>query len=510
MLNHLKFDDMHESEILLNPNELVRFLKKPAAEFSRHDIIRFIEETGIRMLNFRYVAEDGKLKTLNFVITGRKHLETLLTHGERVDGSSLFSFIEAGSSDLYVIPRYRTAFVNPFTEEPAIDILCSFYNSEGNPLESDPGYILRKAHQDFQDATGFTFQALGELEYYVNSRQHDFFPPVDQKGYHASEPYAKFGNLRSQALLMIAKAGGRPKYGHAEVGSFTRGDELFEQHEIEFLPCDVEDAADQLIIAKWILRMLAYKQDVEISFAPKITVGHAGSGMHVHAMLMKDGRNIMVENGRLSIPARKMIAGWLDCASALTAFGNTIPTSYLRLVPHQEAPTSICWGDRNRSVLVRVPLGWLGNNKMIAHANPGEADDVNSYGSKQTVEFRSPDGSADIYLLLAGLVTAAGHGLRIDNSLEIAEGLYVDVNIFRNENKDKLEKLDRLPASCHESADALTEKRGVFERNGVFPPGVVQNVIGRLKSYDDKDLSERLYGNNEALRELVLKHIHCM
>ena len=68
------------------------------------------------MLNFRYVADDGKLKSLNFVPFSRDHLESILTAGERVDGSSLFSFVESGSSDLYVIPRYRTAFVNPFTK----------------------------------------------------------------------------------------------------------------------------------------------------------------------------------------------------------------------------------------------------------------------------------------------------------------------------------------------------------------------------------------------------------
>jgi glutamine synthetase len=507
----VKFNlEMQDPEIILNPNQLVRFLKKPSTEFTRDDIVSFIEENGIEMLNFRYVAEDGKLKTLNFAISGKEYLETILTQGERVDGSSLFSFVEAGSSDLYVIPRYRTAFVNPFSEVPALDILCSFYNSTGEPLESDPGYILLKAHSHFRRTTGYRLKALGELEYYVNSTRDDFFMPTDQKGYHASEPYAKFEKLRSQALLMIAKAGGRTKYGHAEVGSFTRGNELFEQHEIEFLPCDVEDAADQIVVAKWILRMLAYRHGVEISFAPKITVGKAGSGMHVHAMLEKDGVNIMTENGKLSDTARKMIAGWLDCAAALSAFGNTIPTSYLRLVPHQEAPTNICWGDRNRSVLVRVPLGWLGENQMINYANPGVSLDTSKYKGKQTVEFRSPDGSADIYLLLSGLVAAARHGFEMDNALEMADDLYVDVNIFRKEHSDKLKRLDRLPDSCWESAGALEQKRKIFEKDDVFPAGVVQNVIDRLRAYDDKNLSERLYGNNEAIRELVIRHIHCM
>jgi glutamine synthetase len=157
---------MKDQQYRLNPNKLVQYLKKPATQFTGQDIIRFIEENGIEMLNFRYAGGDGRLKTLNFVIQGREHLETLFSTGERVDGSSLFSYISSDSSDLYIIPRFRTAF------------------------------------------------------------------------------------------------------------------------------------------------------------------------------------------------------------------GNTIPASYLRLVPGQEAPTKICWGDRNRSVLVRVPLGWVAKTRMIKHANPQETGEV--------------------------------------------------------------------------------------------------------------------------------------
>ncbi|MFP4448201.1 MAG: glutamine synthetase family protein [Bacteroidales bacterium] len=501
---------MKDSEILLNPNELVRFLKKPAAQFTKDDLINFIEEYEVEMVNFRYVAEDGKLKTLNFIISSKEHLDTILTYGERVDGSSLFSFIEAGSSDLYVVPRYKTAFLNPFSEIPTLEILCSFYNSEGSPLESAPEQILRKAHKQFQKATGYKFKALGELEYYVNSEKDNLFPAMDQKGYHASRPFAKFEELRTEALHLVAQAGCQVKYGHSEVGNFTKGDEMFEQHEIEFLPVDAEDAVDQMIIAKWILRMLAKERGIEISFAPKITVGKAGSGLHIHMMIEKNGKNLMADSNGLTDTAKKMIAGILDTADALTAFGNTIPTSYLRLVPHQEAPTNICWGDRNRSALVRVPLGWDVKHDMIKDANPQDCMNGDGENNKQTVEFRAPDGSADLYHLVAGLIVASQHGIEMDNALKLADELYVDVNIFDEEHKDQLEKLEKLPASCHESAQKLEAKRDVFEKNGIFPKGTINSFIEKLKAYDDKNLSERLYGKDEEIRKLVQKYIHTM
>ena len=84
------------------------------------------------MLNFRYAGADGRLKTLNFMIQSRKHLDNILSAGERVAGSNIFPhYVEAGSSDLYVIPRYRTAFVNPFSLIPAIDVICSYYDKDG-------------------------------------------------------------------------------------------------------------------------------------------------------------------------------------------------------------------------------------------------------------------------------------------------------------------------------------------------------------------------------------------
>ena len=500
---------MKELEIRLNPNPLVQFLKKPASEFTRQDIIYFIEENEIEMINFRYVGEDGKLKSLNFVINSKQHLEDLLSTGERVDGSSLFSYVGACSSDLYVIPRFKTAFVNPFSEYPTLDILCSFYTRDGLPLESAPEYLLKKAITEFRKTTGYDFKCMGELEYYIIYEKDEMYPAIDQKGYHESPPFTKYGHLRKDAMSFIAQCGGQIKYGHSEVGNFVSGNLAYEQQEIEFLPVDPMDAVDQLVIAKWILRMLGNEYSVDISFAPKITVGKAGSGLHIHMLLEKNGINAMVEGDGLSDVAKKMIAGILDLAAPLTAFGNTIPTSYLRLVPHQEAPTNICWGDRNRSVLVRVPLGWIADTSMIKDANPQETGRIPYVPGKQTVELRSGDGSADIYSYIAGIIVAAQHGLQMQDALKNAEKLYMDVNIFDDAHKDKLAKLEKLPASCWESADVLLEKRAAFENNGVFPAGFIDNTVKKLKSHNDLKLSEKLYGKDEEIKELVMKFIHC-
>jgi glutamine synthetase len=84
----------------MNPNPLVQYLNKPAEEFSRLDIMKYIEN-------------------------------------------------------------------NPFTEIPTLDIICSYFNKDGEPLESSPEYILKKADRALKEKTGFELQAMGELEYYI-------------------------------------------------------------------------------------------------------------------------------------------------------------------------------------------------------------------------------------------------------------------------------------------------------------------------------------------------------
>ncbi|NOY50141.1 MAG: glutamine synthetase [Chlorobi bacterium] len=495
--------------ISMNPNPVVQYLNKPAAEFTKQDLIRYIEDNDIEMVNFKYSAWDGRLKTLNFIIGSISHLDNILTAGERVDGSSLFPFIEAGSSDLYVIPRYKTAFVDPFSEIPALNILCSYYDRNGKPFDGAPENILKKAHQSFFDSTGFCFETMGELEYYIISRDEGLFQAEDQKAYHESSPFSKWGDFRVEAMKLIAESGGMIKYGHSEVGNFTKNGLVYEQNEIEFLPTSVEDSADQLVKAKWIVRTLALQYGVTVTFAPKITVGKAGSGLHIHTRIMKDGKSRMIENGVLSRTARTAIAGYMELAPSLTAFGNMNPTSYFRLVPHQEAPTNICWGDRNRSVLVRVPLGWATPTNMIKEVNPQEKGGLIDFSDKQTVEFRSPDGSADIYLLLAGLTVAARTGFEMDDAIEKAEKTYVDINIFDEGFKDKLDSLEHLPASCVESASLLLDQKHFYTKDNVFPEVLIDMLSERLKNFKDEGLIFKIQDDDKKVMELVDRHFNC-
>lgn len=500
---------MENKSILFAANPIVRELQKDHTAFTKEDIIHYVLQKGIRGVNFMYPGGDGRLKTLNFVINDLAYLESILSSGERVDGSSLFPFVSSGNSDLYVLPRFSTAFMDPFAEEPTLCMLGSFFDKDGEPLDSAPEHTLLKATVALHEATGLDFHAMGELEYYVIRDDNGSYPARDQHGYHESGPYSKDGAFRVACMRALSQCGCQIKYGHSEVGNFIEGGLNYEQNEIEFLPVPALEAADQIMIAKWVIRNMAFREGLEVTFAPKITVGKAGSGMHIHMRLMRDGRSAMVSHGELSHEATTAIAGMMDLAGSITAFGNKNPMSYFRLVPQQEAPTNICWGKSNRSALVRVPLGWTSDKDMCCIANPQEQEQRHDYSIKQTVEMRSPDGSADIYQLLAGLCVACRHGFEMMDADDVARRTFVDGNIHDGTHEEQLAQLGQLPDSCAASADRLAEQRAVYEEHGVFSPRMIDAIIRELRSFNDRTLRRDTRSNNRELAHLVERYFHC-
>ena len=497
------------SSIQNNPNLLVRYLQKPASDFTKEDLIRYIEEREIEMLNFRYVAEDGKLKTINFMVNDLVELDMVLSSGERVDGSSIFSYLAPDSSDLYIVPRYKTAFLNPFAEIPSVDVLCSFYTEHGEPLESSPENILKKAKKQFFKETSMTLKMMGELEYYVMSPSVEEYNS-SENGYHGAEPFTLYEKLRVEAIKLIARCGGMVRFGHAEGGRFNYHGRYYEQHEIEFSPVDPEDASDQLVIAKWILRMLGKKYNVNVTFIPKVSLNQPGSGMHFHFLAEEAGRNMLTENGDLTSTSLKMIAGVLDLAPALTAFANTTPISYIRILPGQEAARHICWGKQNRSTLVRVPLGWNNAHSLGASLNQQEVQQMN-YAFRQTIEYRGSDGSTNPYLFSAALIVAFINGLSDTEAIKKSDKYLCESNLFSKDGQEE-QPYDQLPMSCFEAAEVLETHRQFFEEDHIFPKSIINHTILKLRSFNDKELIEnfRTYGENQELLALIDEYLHYM
>ncbi len=480
-------------------NPLSVLLDKPAEDFQRADFFKIIEQKQIERLTFHYTALDGKLKELKLPVSNQDQADLILAEGERVDGSSLFKgMVDSALSDLYVVPVYKTAFLNPF-DSRSLDFICRYLTRDGKRAPFAVDNILAKACDIFLENTDFEFHCLGELEFFlISEKELDIFP-LGKRGYHESSPFVKSGNILNEMIRFLAQMTGAVKYAHSENGSIDclqseleeiRGKRA-EQLEVEFQSKPVAEMADHLVLGRWLIRNVAYQHSCVATFLPKIEEGVPGNGMHFHLELKKNGQSHMLSSdGKLSEFALHLIGGLCEYADSLTAFGNTVSSSYLRLVPDQEAPTRIFWSNLNRDALIRVPLGWSFGPNLARILNPQAKDEGGKTESRQTVELRSPDGSALIHLLLAGLVMAAEWGFKDDRSLAVAKKLYTKREAIKN--KKHLDAFPRLPASCVESSRILLKKRDLYERGGIFPAGIIEYVAKILKAEDDERISQKL------------------
>ncbi len=457
-----------------------------------------IQAKGVKIINLCHIPDDCRLKTLSFTVKTRKRLREVLELGERVDGSSLFPYINPDRSDVYIIPRPESAFLDPFSSLPALNLLCDYFDEDGKPLKTAPQNILRRAEEKLASSTSIILNSLVELEFYVIQKKETFSDPSKMtsaplKNYQESTPIAKFGDLRNEAMVTLEDLGFPMKYGHAEVGRFYLENEyLLEQQEIEFLPHGLGRMAETITIAKWVVRNICEKHGATVSFSPKPALAHAGNGMHFHLCALRGNRNVISDSeGALTSEARQIIGGLLKFSRSLTAFGNTIPVSYLRFLSRSESPMHICWEAKNRLALIRIPLWWRFEKSFRESEN-----------SRRTFEYRGPDPSANSYLLFAGIAVAARYGLsHPEEALKIAQE-------SNTGGKTASSRHQLLPLSCAEAADNLRRDRNYYEADGIFPKAVLDSIIEKLESYRDGQLRKTLVTKPENIENLLLRYLH--
>lgn len=540
---------------------LVRRLGKLPAAWQRRDLVDFCLADGIRVVNFRYASFDGKLRELRLPVSSRAYLDRILAAGERVDGSSLFHGLFAtGQSDLYVVPVYRWAFLDPWASDE-LHVVCRFADAHGAPCALTPDNLLASLAAQLRADTGLALHALAELELYLILERADHrFTGRSQRNYHQSAPYLHGRAIADEILRQAAAISGCVKYAHGEVGyidQLASGDpELdgrrVEQYEIELDLAPIEDLGCWLGVLRWLVRAVAARHGASATFVPKLDEGMAGSGMHVHLALLEPGpavrpaapsesayrrpvaardrertrttggadgepggtvaghgpasdpatategvNRMRAGDGSLSPAALGLVGGLLRHAPALTAFGNTVAGSYLRLVPNQEAPTRLSWGRRDRSALIRVPLDFATANRLDRVMNPGEEGPYPEGLARPTVEIRSPDGSAFPQLLLAGLTAAILDGLTDPGAVELARLAEAGGDGTAGSaagapaTEGATTGLGRLPRSAVEAGEFLAAARGFWERQG-FAPALLDRVIAQLSAEADDDLADRL------------------
>src|SRR3954452_5277 len=158
-------------------------------------------------------------------------------------------------------------------------------------------------------------------------------------------------DLRTEMMLTMIECGLKVEGQHHEAATGGQG-------EIDMKYGPLVETADNVLKYKYIVKNVARKHGKAATFMPKPLFLDNGSGMHVHASLWKDGRNLFAGSGYagLSDLAMYAIGGLLRHAPALAAFTNPTTNSYKRLVPGYNAPVQLAYSRRNRSAAIRIPV----------------------------------------------------------------------------------------------------------------------------------------------------------
>lgn len=169
------------------------------------------------------------------------------------------------------------------------------------------------------------------------------------------------------------------------------------QFEVSIAPRDPITAADDVVLLRIVARQVARNHGLEVSFAPVVSPGAAGNGMHFHLSAWQDGENLMAgldDNGGLHHDGAALTAGILDELPNLLALLAPTVLSYTRLQPHHWSGAYACWGIENREAALRFIPGT-----------------INSRPCSTNLEVKVLDSAANPYLAAAALLGASLQGL---------------------------------------------------------------------------------------------------
>ena len=366
-------------------------------------VLRAMEERDVRFVRLWFTDVLGFLKS---VAIAPAELEGAFVEGIGFDGSAIQGFTRVYEADMVAHPDPATFQLLPWrgTTQGTARMFCDIRLPDGSPAFADPRYVLKRALRKAADM-GFTFYTHPEIEFYLFKQPlvpGEAPVPVDRSGYFDHTTTNAGTDFRRHAITLLEQMGISVEFSHHEGGPG--------QQEIDLRYADALTMADNIMTFRVVIKEVAAMQNMFASFMPKPLENEPGSGMHTHLSLFEGDSNAFYDASaeyHLSKIGRQFIAGLLRHAAEIAAVTNQWVNSYKRLVGGSEAPRYICWGQNNRSALVRVPM-----------YKP-------SKGASARVELRSIDSAADPYLAYALVLSAGLAG--IENDYELPEGAEDDV-----------------------------------------------------------------------------------
>lgn len=444
------------------------------------DAKKFIADNDVKFIDVRFCDLPGVMQHVTVPAATFNPADELA-----FDGSSIRGFQAIHESDMALRADLSTARVDPFRRDKTVNINFFIHDPiTGEQYSRDPRNVAKKA-EAYLASTGIADTAYfgPEAEFYVfdnvrfQTSANESFYHIDSEagawntgaiennrgykvrykgGYFPVSPVDHFADLRAEMSLELENSGLQIERQHHEVG--TGG-----QAEINYKFNTLLAAADDLMLFKYIVKNVAWRNGKTATFMPKPIFGDNGSGMHVHQSLWAGGDPLFYDEqgyAGLSDMARYYIGGILKHAPSLLAFTNPTVNSYHRLVPGFEAPVNMVYSQRNRSAAMRIP---------ITGSNP----------KAKRVEFRAPDPSSNPYLAFSALLMAGLDGIK--NKIEPAEPIDKDLYELAPEEHANVQQ---VPTSLPAVLDALEADNEYLQAGGVFTSDLIETWIDYKRTHE--------------------------
>jgi len=440
------------------------------------DVLKMIKDNEVKFVDIRFTDTRGKEQHVS--VPAKQFDMSKFDDGHAFDGSSIAGWKGIQASDMLLMPDPETVRMDPFTDEPTLNITCDVVEpSDGKGYDRDPRSIAKRA-EAYLKSTGIGDTAYfgPEPEFFifdsvtwnvdmsgcsvkVNSEESPWAsneqieggnkghrPPI-KGGYFPVPPVDSLQDIRSAMCLAMEEQGVEVEVHHHEVAAPG-------QCEIGTKFEKLVKRADWLQILKYTVHNVAHSYGKTATFMPKPIVGDNGSGMHVHQSVWKEGQNLFAGNGYagLSEVALYYIGGIIKHAKALNAITNPGTNSYKRLVPGFEAPINLAYSAKNRSASIRIPF-------------------VSSPKARR-IEVRFPDPTANPYLAFAAMLLAGLDGIQN----KIHPGDPIDKNLY-DLPPEEARKVPNVCSSLEQALDELAKDRAFLTKGGVFSDDMLDAYI---------------------------------
>ena len=434
--------------------------------------------------NLSIIAKQKKIKyfLISFVdlfgvlrskLVPTRAINEMQKNGAGFAGFATWLDMTPADSDMFGIPDPDSLIQLPWNKE--VGWLASDLWMNGKPVDASPRVMLKKQIKELTKKN-LEMKSGVECEYFLilndGSEIADARDVQPKPCYDQSALMRRYDLIKEICDSMIELGWGPYQNDHEDANG---------QFEMNWDYANCLTTADRHVFFKYMVKSLAEKHGLRATFMPKPFENLTGNGCHAHISLWNGKNNKFLDDGDrygLSKIAYNFLAGVMKNAQSLSSFFNPTVNSYRRInAPPTDSgatwsPSSISYSGNNRTHMIRIP-------------DPGR------------FELRLMDGSANPYLLQAGVIASGLHGLNIklDPGEPLTCNMYTDYKNYPN--------LPKLPDDLEDSLDMLNDNKVLRE---AFGGKVIDSYI-KLKKEELLNFSkEEIFDKNSPVTEWEKKN----